>query len=176
MRRWAFSITGFACASQKSRFQNDADAGAVFDLNHGTLLAAMLALAAGLIVDVAGGWKRSCCLRCVPTGSRRVWPQANYRPSLPRIKSGSTSVPLKGSIHGGADSGSARTQTTTSCSSDFNGEWRHAEGFDRGRSGSDREEAIRPGVDHHRIDSKSGCGWSALSARDRASCRVPAPR
>src|SRR5262249_37224126 len=63
---------------------------------------------------------------------------------------------------------SARIGTRTSCSSDFYRDWReHAEGFNRGRSGSDRQEAIRPGADHHRIDSKPGCGWSALAARDR---------
>ena len=89
---------------------------------------------------------RSCLLRYAPDRFAPRLATSGLSVAVRRgSKAGARPSLLKGSIHGGF--------------------WfwigTHADG-------SDRQEVIRPGADHHRIHSKPGCGWSALSARDRA--------
>src|SRR5262249_52455333 len=99
-----------------------ADAVAASDLNHRGPRAASLTLTPGLVVDAAGADGSGLAVLAVfPQVRAEVVHQRIIGRGSSRIKSGSTSVPFEGpNTWGGAGSGSARTQTTTSCSSDFN--------------------------------------------------------
>src|SRR5262249_17362911 len=117
---------------------------AAFYLDSGALAAAVLALTPSCVVDRRGSKRvlpsRLCPHRFAPRLATRKLSAAVHRGS----KAEAPVSLLNGSIHGRfAGSGSAGTQTTTSCSRDFSGDWReHAEGFNRDRSGTNRQEAI----------------------------------
>jgi hypothetical protein len=96
-------------------------------------------------VDVAGAGRRGLAVEAVfPEVRAEVGHQRIIGRGLSQIKSGSTCVPFEGlntwevlvlDRH-------AR-HTTTSCSSDFKGDWcEQGEGFNRGRFGTDRQEAM----------------------------------
>ena len=140
---------------------------AAFDLDHRALRAVAPALASALVANTASTYRRGLAVFAVsPQVGAEVGHQRTIGRSSSRIKSGSKSVSsLNGSMHRRfAGSGSARTQT--GCPSDLTAIGKNTPRGNR-RSGSDKLEAIRPGADHHRDDSKPECQWSALGPRNR---------